>query len=147
MPARGEYVDPSQVIATVSDLSQLWINVDVYQKDIPRVRIGAQVDVYTPAYPETAFVGSVTFLSESVDDTTHTLKARVVVENGNRLLKNGMAAKTVVHCIDEEPRIELPPDAIVREGEETFVIVKLSPGHYERRKVKLGFRSRRCGPH
>lgn len=137
--ARGEYVDPSQIIATVSDLSQLWINVDVYQKDIPKVRIGARVDVYTPTYPDTAFVGSVTFLSESVDDTTHTLRARVVVDNSQRLLKSGMAAKTVVHCADEKPEIELPPDAILREGEETFVVVKKAQGRFERRKVRLGF--------
>ena len=43
--ARGEFVDPSQIIATVSDLSQLWINLDVYQTDIAKVRIGAQVDI------------------------------------------------------------------------------------------------------
>ena len=49
-----------------------------------------------------------------------------------------MAAKTIVHCVDQEPKIELPPASIVREGEETFVIVKRSPGHYERRKVRLG---------
>jgi multidrug efflux pump subunit AcrA (membrane-fusion protein) len=136
--ARGEYIDPSQVIATVSDLSQVWINVDVYQNDIAKVQIGAQVDVLTPTYADIAFTGSVTFISESVDETTHTLKARVVVDNPKRLLKNGMAAKTTVHCIDEKPRIELPPEAIVREGEDTYVIVKKGPGYYVRQRVKLG---------
>jgi multidrug efflux pump subunit AcrA (membrane-fusion protein) len=136
--ARGEFVDPSQIILTVSDVSRLWINLDVYQIDIAKVRVGAKVDVFTPTYPDTAFVGSVTFISESVDDTTHTLKARVVVDNRDRLLKSGMAAKTVIHCVDEKPEIELSPEAVVRDGGETFVIVKRAPGRYERRKVSLG---------
>jgi multidrug efflux pump subunit AcrA (membrane-fusion protein) len=141
--ARGEFVDPSQVIATVSDVSQVWINLDVYQSDIPKVRIGALVDVTTPAYPDTAFVGSVTFLSETVDDTTHALKARVVVDNTKHLLKSGMAARTVVHCADlvetgELAPIELPPSAIIHEGQETYVIIRTGPGHFARRKVALG---------
>ncbi len=93
-----------------------------------------------------AFTGSVTFLSESVDDTTHTLKARVVVDNAKRLLKSGMAAKTTIHCVDEEPEIELPPESIVRDGEGTFVVVKRETAteggtrrtRYEKRHVKLG---------
>lgn len=144
--ARGELVDPSQVIATVSDLSQVWINLDVYQKDIGKVRIGAGVSVSTPTYTDVAFTGSVAFLSESVDDTTHTLKARVVVDNSKRLLKSGMAAKTTIHCVDEEPEIELPPESIVRDGEGTFVVVKRETRaeggtrrtRYEKRPVKLG---------
>jgi cobalt-zinc-cadmium efflux system membrane fusion protein len=136
--ARGELVDPSQVIATVSDVSTLWINLDIYQNDIAQVRIGARVDITTPTYPDVAFVGSVTFMSEVVDDTTHTLKARVVVDNEKRLLKSGMAAKTVIHCIDDAPKIELRPEAILHEGQDTFVIVKKGPGKYERRSVKLG---------
>jgi RND family efflux transporter MFP subunit len=126
------------VIATVSDDSRLWINLDVYQNDIAKVGIGAQVDVTTPAYANLAFVGSVTFIAESVDETTHTLKARIVLDNSRRLLKSGMAAKTVVHCVDERPRIELPPDAIVRDAGETFVILRLGRGRYRRRRVKLG---------
>jgi cobalt-zinc-cadmium efflux system membrane fusion protein len=144
--ARGELVDPSQVIATVSDLSQVWINLDVYQKDIGKVRIGAGVSIATPTYPDVAFTGSVTFLSESVDDTTHTLKARVVVDNSRRLLKSGMAAKTTIHCIDEEAGIELPPESIVRDGEGTFVVLRretkteggAAKTRYEKCRVKLG---------
>jgi cobalt-zinc-cadmium efflux system membrane fusion protein len=136
--ARGEYVDPSQVILTVSDVARLWINLDVYQADIAKIRVGAKVDMTTPTYPDLAFVGSVTFISESVDDVTHTLRARVVVENGERLLKSGMAAKTVIHCVDEKPELELPPEAVIRDGGETFVLVKRAAGRYERRRVTLG---------
>ncbi|HZV01224.1 MAG TPA: efflux RND transporter periplasmic adaptor subunit [Planctomycetota bacterium] len=145
--ARGEFVDPSQVIATVSDLRELWINIDVYQKDIPKVKAGARVDVVTPTYPDTAFVGSITFLGESVDETTHTLRARVTVDNSKAPhLKSGMAAKTIVHCVDEKPEIALPPEAVVRDGSDTFVVVKresrqsggVRETRYEKRKVKLG---------
>jgi cobalt-zinc-cadmium efflux system membrane fusion protein len=145
--ARGELIDPSQVIATVSDLAQLWINIDIYQTDIGKVRIGARVDIDTPTYRGVAFVGSVTFLAENVDDTTHTLKARVVVDNPRRLLKSGMAAKTTIHCVDEEPKIELPPQAIVRDAEGTFVVIQggkrtdktgLAQTRYEKRRVQLG---------
>src|SRR5262249_52943240 len=135
--ARGEIVDSSQVIATVSDLSRVWVLADVYQRDVSKVRLGAMVEVTVPSYPDVTFEGTVAFLSEAVDEATHALKAPVVVANERRLLKSGMAARAVVHCPDDALALELPPAAVVREGEGTFVIVRTSPGHYARRAVKL----------
>lgn len=141
--ARGELVDSTQVIATVSDLSTVWILADVYQRDIAKVRLGAKVDVTVPTYGDDApFAGTVAFLSEAIDDATKTLKARIVVKNDRRLLKSGMAAKAVIHCVDEVDKLELKPDAIVREGERPYVIVKTGPGRYARRPVKLSLEAR-----
>jgi multidrug efflux pump subunit AcrA (membrane-fusion protein) len=139
--AQGEFVDPTQVIVTVADTSDVWINLAIYQQQIASVEPGARVDVTTPAYPGVPFGGTITYLADYVDDTTHTLTARVQVDNPKNRLKSGMVAKCVVHCIDHDPAIELPTNAILDDGGRTFVIVKKAPGHYERREVKLGLRT------
>jgi len=139
--ARGEFVDPSQVIATVADTSDVWINLDIYQQQIASVDMGARVDVTTPAYRDLTFSGTITFIADFVDDTTHTLRARVQVDNPKNLLKSGMVAKCVVHCVDHEPELELPKEAIIDDGGRTFAIVKTAPFHYVRREVKLGLKT------
>jgi cobalt-zinc-cadmium efflux system membrane fusion protein len=140
--ARGELVDPSQVLATISDLSHVWVQADIYPRDLARVRAGAAVEVTTPSYPDTAAVGSISYLADVFDDTTHAIRARVAVPNDGRLLKNGMAAKVLIHCPDDTEKLEVPPGAIVREGEKPYVIVRTAPGRYARRSVKLGLEAR-----
>lgn len=139
--AQGEFVDPSQVIATVADTSDVWINLDIYQQQIASVKLGAKVDVTTPAYPDMTFSGTITFLSRVVDDTTHTLRARVEVDNAQDLLVSGLVAKCVVHCIDKDAKVEVPKEAVLDDSGAHFVMVKLSPGRYERRSVQLGLKT------
>lgn len=139
--AKGEFVDPSQVIVTVADTSDVWINLDVYQQQIASVESGARVDVTTPAYPERTFSGTISYVAAAVDDATHTLRARVEVANPDGLLKSGLVARCVVHSIDHEPRVEVPKEAILDDGGRTWAIVRKSPGHYERREVKLGLKT------
>jgi len=141
--AKGELVDPSQVIVTVADTSDVWINLDIYQQQIASIALGARVDVTTPAYPNVVFGGTISYLSAYVDDATHTLKARVQVDNSNGLLKSGLVAKCVVHAVDHDAAIEVPKEAILDDGGKTWAIIKKKgePGRYVRREVTLGLRT------
>jgi cobalt-zinc-cadmium efflux system membrane fusion protein len=89
---QGEVVGPEKTIFTVADLSSLWVIIDIYEKDLGRVHRGTPVKVATAAYAEKSFRGAISHIGDVMDEKTRTVKARVAVENGSRLLKPGMFA-------------------------------------------------------
>ena len=96
----GELSDPSKSLFTVVDLSSVWVVVDIYEKDLAKVRTGQTAKVTVDAYPDVKLTGRITYLADALDATTRTLKARVKVTNPQRKLKPEMFA-----------RIELTPPA------------------------------------
>ncbi len=88
----GELVKPEDKPYTIADLSHLWIQLDVYEKDLGRITTGTGVSIYVDAYPDVIFEGTVTYISDIVDASTRTAKARVEIENTDRKLKPGMFA-------------------------------------------------------
>ena len=89
---QGEVVSPDKTLFTVADLSALWAIIDIYEKDLGRLRTGTAVKVRTTAYPDRNFKGVISYIGDVMDEKTRTVKARVVVENAGRLLKPGMFA-------------------------------------------------------
>ena len=93
---QGEVVSPEKPLFTVADLSKLWVIIDIYEKDLGRIKSGTAVKVSTTAYAEKSFRGFISYLGEVMDEKTRTVKARVEVENANRLLKPGMFATVTI---------------------------------------------------
>lgn len=110
----GQIAGPETNLFTIADLRRVWINVDVYESDVRRVRTGARVTVVTRAMPEETFHGRVTYAGGVVDTATHTLKIRVDVENPSQRLRPGMYA---------EVRIDAPHDALPTASDNGPVVV------------------------
>ena len=96
----GELSDPSKSLFTVVDLSSIWVVVDIYEKDLAKVRTGQRATVTVDAYPDVKLTGHVTYIADVLDAATRTLKVRVEVPNPGRMLKPEMFA-----------RVELAPSA------------------------------------
>ena len=90
-PVGGEVVErlvgPGQLLQagstqcfTISDMSTVWVLVNVYQSDLDYVRAGDSVDISTDSYPDT-FHGKISYLAPALDPTTRTLQARIVTNN------------------------------------------------------------------
>lgn len=92
----GQLVGPSSDLFTVADLRDVWISVDVYESDLPRVHQGAPATVLPRALPGAEFRGRVTYAGGVVDSTTHTFKVRVEVENPRDRLRPGMFAQVQI---------------------------------------------------
>lgn len=102
----GQYVQVGDSAYTVADLRHLWLQLKLYERDLPLVQIGDAVDLSVEAFPADTFHGTVTFKSYQLDPQTRTLDARVEVANPGLRLRPGMFASATV-------RVPLTP-AILR---------------------------------
>ncbi|MDD5708801.1 MAG: efflux RND transporter periplasmic adaptor subunit [Kiritimatiellae bacterium] len=141
-------VIPGQVVAygqsdtppnlfLISDLSTMWVLADVYEPDVSKVRIGQTARVTLACCPNERYEGRVTYISDSVDPQTRTVKVRVVVPNRGRALKAEMFVKVTISTGSANV-LTLPQSAIHRENEETFVLIAKGKDEYDRREVKVG---------
>jgi cobalt-zinc-cadmium efflux system membrane fusion protein len=143
----GELATPERTLFTIGDLGHVWIWIDVYERDLGQVHLDDGVEVTVESYPGRVFSGEVTYLSPEVAAETRTVRARIDVENPERLLRPGMFASVRLvdpHTEPGEPALAVPAGAVVRRGGETLVFVPLpeEPGHegarFEARPVAVG---------
>jgi RND family efflux transporter MFP subunit len=136
----GQTVEPSSDLFTVVDLSSVWVEVDVYEKDIPRVAIGQPVAVAVTAFPEAAFSGRVSFISPTVDETTRTIRVRCQVANSAGQLRPEMFVQARIQAERRAGGALVPESAIQEDQGKQFVYVALGKGRFKRRNVTLGGR-------
>jgi cobalt-zinc-cadmium efflux system membrane fusion protein len=136
--AQGEVVEPEQELFTVTDLSQVWVLADIYEKDITKVRAGTNAIVRVDAYPDRAFNGRVTYVADLIDPRTRSAKARVVVANPDAALKLDMFARVSVPTADARDALVVPVAAVQTIDNQSVVFVKAGDTRFERRSVELG---------
>jgi membrane fusion protein, heavy metal efflux system len=122
----------------ISDVSTVWVLVNVYQKDLPYVRAGDSVSIQTDTYPE-VFHGRISYVSASLDPNTRTLQARIETNNPGEKLKKDMYVVATVNAGTISKAIALPDAAVLRDSENLpFVYAVASPNQFGRRSVTLG---------
>lgn len=131
----GMYVGPDTELFVVSDLSVLWVLVDLYEADVPLVQPGTRVKLTIEGAPA-ALDGEVAFLPPSIDESTRTLKARVVVDNSDGQLRPGAFARALIET-DLGTALSVPAQAVIRTGKRNLVFV-VNGEHVEPREVQLG---------
>ena len=136
---QGEVVSPDKPLFTVADLSVLWVVIDIYEKDLGRLRTGTAVKVRTAAYPDRNFRGVISYIGEVMDEKTRTVKARVIVENAGRLLKPGMFATVLIEAAGGTERlITVPEEAVFLDGSKNYVFIQTAPEKFEMREIAVG---------
>ena len=135
----GQFIQPgSTQCFMISDLSTVWVLVNVYQKDLPYVHVGDAVTIQTDAYPE-VFHGRISYVAASLDPSTRTLQARIETSNPGAKLKKDMYVVATVNAGTMQNAIALPDAAVLRDTEnQPFVYVEASPNQFGRRSVTLG---------
>ncbi len=120
----GEHVEPHKNLFTVSDLSILWALLDAYEKDLPFITRKSIVTIKSPLYPEKAFTGKITYISDIIDEKLRTIKIRVEVQNRERLLKPNMYIQGIVENRAAENKIlAIPEEAIQNIDGEKIVFI------------------------
>lgn len=135
----GQLLQPGNTQCfTISDLSTVWVLVNVYQKDLPYVRVGDQVVIQTDTYPD-VFNGRIAYVAASLDPSTRTLQARIETVNPGEKLKKDMYVTATVQAGKIEKAIAVPDSAVLRDSEnQPFVYTEVSPNQFGRRPVTLG---------
>ena len=100
----------------ISDISTVWVLVNVYQKDLPYVRVGDTVTIQTDTYPE-VFHGRISYVAASLDPNTRTLQARIETNNPGEKLKKDMYVVATVNAGTIPNAIALPDAAVLRDSE------------------------------
>lgn len=136
----GEMVSPERSIYTIADLSTLWIQLDVYEKDLARVQIGQDVVLSTESYPQETFHGNVTYIGSLLNETTRTVSARVEIPNPQGRLKPGMFATAVIAAQGQSATtgLTIPESAVQRVEDAMVVFVPNGDGVFRKRPVTLG---------
>ena len=137
----GEMVNPEKTLFHVMDLSEVWVVVDVFERDIAQVSLGQKVRVSVTAYKEEQFEGTVSHIGAVVEPRSRAIKVRVVLANPNGRLKPGMFARVSLSDTkgDEHEHLFVPVEAVQRTEQGSIVFVPGDePGEFVARPVKTG---------
>jgi cobalt-zinc-cadmium efflux system membrane fusion protein len=124
----------------ISDLSKLWVQMDIFEKDIGLIHVGAQVLVRVPAYPGEIFTATVSYISQVVEEATRTVKVRCVLPNDEFRLLPAMYTAIEVQSAPDDKAVVVPLTALFTEEESDWLFVAVGDGHYQKRPVKVGLR-------
>lgn len=122
----------------ISDMSSVWVLVNVYQNQLAFVRPGDEVAVQTDAYPD-IFHGRISYITPALDPNTRTSQARIVTDNPGEKLKNQMYVTATVTAGFVPKAITVPVAAVLRNSEnQPFVYVQVGATQFGRRNVTIG---------
>jgi membrane fusion protein, heavy metal efflux system len=124
---------------TVADLSTMWMLANVIETDAPAYKLGQEVEVRVPAYPDKVFKGHVTALGAMIDPNTHRQLVRSEIDDPEHLLRSGMFANFVIRVGDPVRSLAVPAEGVVREGDGTMTVwVTKDNRRFTKRTVKVG---------
>lgn len=136
---RGQAVSADQELFRVVDSSQLWLWLQIYEKDMSRVRSGLPVSLSVEGLPGKFFSGRISYLGAELDPATHTQSARVQIDNPSGRLKIGMFAHAVVWLAPTRRVLWIPLEAVQTEEGRPVVYVQSDGGdHFRAQPVTLG---------
>jgi len=137
----GAMIDQSTEILTIMDPTLLWIDAEIYEKDIAKIKIGQDVEISVPAYPGETFNGKISFISDVLHEETRTITVRTEVENRDFKLKPGMFADIKIFLNHQSKALVLPEEALLDDKEDKIVFIQLG-GKYYPQVVVVGARER-----
>jgi membrane fusion protein, copper/silver efflux system len=137
----GMRIMPGQDLYDIVDLSTVWVLADVYEVNLPTVRLGQPASVTLPYEPGRVWRGRVAYIDPTVDPATRTVKARLEIANTGGKLKPEMYADVVIGGLRARG-LAVPESAIIATGERDVVFVAKEAGVFEPREVVVGTRIR-----
>ena len=136
----GASVGTDSNLFKIIDLSRVWIDANVFEKDLARVRMGQEVKVNLPALPGSTYTGRVILIDSVVDPETRTIKVRTEVANPDSRLKPDMFANVEIVTDLNRSAISVPQTAVLNDGGKTVVFVAEGNG-YQKREVHTGIQN------
>jgi Cu(I)/Ag(I) efflux system membrane fusion protein len=139
----GDRIMPGMTVYRIADLSTVWVETDVFEKDLSLVRVGQDAHVTLEAYPDRGFHGRVTYVYPTVSMESRTGTIRLELANPDLDLKPGMYAKIRLDVPATTDRLMVPRSAVLDTGERTLVFVRDADGTLMPREVRTGLNAGR----
>jgi cobalt-zinc-cadmium efflux system membrane fusion protein len=135
----GAMVDQNTEILTIMDPRVLWIDAEIYEKDIARIQLGQEVKVSVPAYPAESFLGKVIYIGDVLKEETRTITVRTEVPNRDAKLKPGMFAEMTIYLNHQDNVLAVPEQAVLDDRDDKIVFVRADDG-YRLQVVQVGLK-------
>ncbi|MEZ5988258.1 MAG: efflux RND transporter periplasmic adaptor subunit [Planctomycetota bacterium] len=134
----GMRVEPGMRVFRIADPSRVWVQVTVYESQLPFVQLGQDADMTLPYVAGQHFAGKVTYINPWVDEKTREVQVRLEFDNPGGVLKQGMFANVELRRRLEGDRVLAPRSAIIDTGERKVAFVSLGSGRFDPRDVRTG---------
>jgi membrane fusion protein, heavy metal efflux system len=136
--ATGEIVDPATPIFTVSDLSTVWVQADVAERDLGAVKVGDAVEVRVSAFPGRVFAGRVTYIPDQIESATGMAKVRCELPNLDGSLRVNMFATVTILSQQDGDAVLVPSTSLQEVNKQSVVFVPTGDGKFAWRAVHTG---------
>ncbi len=134
----GQVLTGNENVVTVADVTEVWAQLRVYERDLGDVRVGASVVVQVPTYADRTFVGTISFVSDVLDPVSRSADVRAAMSNAEGALRPGMSATAMVVRPQATPGLWLPAEALQPHDGATVAFVRVGEGKFEARAVSVG---------
>lgn len=139
MIVEGQNIMSGMDLFKIADLSNVWVIADVYQYELPWIKLGQTVDIDLSYLPGKSYKGKVTYIYPYLGMETKTIKVRTEVKNtSNYEFKPGMFATVIIKSPISVESVAVPEQAIIHSGERDIAVISLGNGYFDPREVKLG---------
>jgi RND family efflux transporter MFP subunit len=136
----GQQVQPGMELFTVADLSQVWVEADVYEYEARGLRLGDAARLTSPYDATVSLTGKVAYIYPYINSETRALKARFEVPNKDLTLKPAMYVNVELQS-PTAPGAIVPDSAVLDTGERQIVFVETAKGRFEPRQIRVSDRS------
>jgi membrane fusion protein, heavy metal efflux system len=133
----GELIDPSKPLFTIGDFHSVWLKADVFEKDIPKLRLGQPIELAVDSFPDQSFTGKLDYIANQVDGDTRTLLVRAEISNPQGLLRPKMFARMKI-LVGQQRVLAIPTAAVQDTRNGKVVYVGVDNDTFEERKIKVG---------
>jgi membrane fusion protein, heavy metal efflux system len=130
-------VAAGETLATILNTSSVWVESDVFEKDLARIRLGQRVAIGADAVPGRTFDGTISYIGGEVNAETRAVRLRTVVSNPGEVLKPNMFVRVVISS-GGGSAVTVPVEAVQEQAGEQVVFVAESADGYRRRVVRVG---------
>ncbi len=139
MVQEGQYVQQGQTLYDIADLSSLWLYADVYEYELPFLKLGQEIHVFTDAHPGKSFTGQVTFIDPVVNPRTRSVAIRAHFPNPDGSLRPQMFGRAVI-LTPITNSLVVPSSAVINTGYRQVVWEEVEENRFSPRNVVLGLR-------
>ncbi|ASP49274.1 efflux RND transporter periplasmic adaptor subunit [Cognaticolwellia beringensis] len=134
----GFFVQPGTTMLSIGDLSEIWLETEVFERQANQVNKGTPVTMTLDYLPGKTWQGQVDFIYPTLDAKTRTVKVRSRFSNEDGELKPNMFAQIAIHTSNDEKALLIPTEALIRTGKQDRVVLALGEGSFKSIAVTVG---------
>jgi Cu(I)/Ag(I) efflux system membrane fusion protein len=135
---QGQMVQAGMPLLEVADLTEVWVEADIYEYELPWVKVGEKAQMTLSYLPGETFTGKIEYLYPYLKGSTRTAKVRLRFANPKLSLKPEMYAQVEIKSPLPQPVVAVPSEAVLDSGARQLVFIALGKGRFEPREVRLG---------